>query len=100
MYNIYMSEWESGVNQLTDPIKDTLLHLPRETLRAGRELATESPRKAFRTIANISLGVVRMPLLLLLNVPLLPTGITAGQMNANMQNSIQRQQMRNRGLAA
>jgi len=67
-----MEEWDSGIDQLTKPIGDALLHVPRETMRAGKELATEAPRKAFRTISGITWNVVRLPLTLLMNIPLLP----------------------------
>jgi len=67
-----MEEWDSGIDQLTKPIGDALLHIPRETVRAGKELATEAPRKALKTIAGISLNIVRFPLTLLLNIPFLP----------------------------
>lgn len=68
-----MEEWDTGRKQLTDPIKDTLLYLPKETVRAGKELALTAPRKAFQTILGISWKTVRLPLVALLNLPLLPT---------------------------
>ena len=67
-----MEEWNSGIDQLTKPIGDALLHVPRETLKAGKELATEAPRKVLKTITNISLNIVRFPLTLLMNIPFLP----------------------------
>jgi len=62
-----------AINQLTDPIKDALLFMPRETLRAGKDIALGAPRKAFKTITGIMLNVARLPLIALLNLPLLPT---------------------------
>jgi len=67
-----MEEWDTGLNQLTEPIKNTLLYVPKETVRAGKEMATGAPRKAFKTIMGISLSIVRLPLTLLMNLPLLP----------------------------
>ena len=68
-----MSLEKSGIDQITDPIKDTLLYVPKETLRAGKELATEAPRKAFKTILGISWKIARLPLIALMNLPLLPS---------------------------
>lgn len=67
-----MEEWNSGIEQLTKPIGDVLLHVPRETVKAGKELASEAPRKAFKTISGITWKIVRLPLTLLMNIPLLP----------------------------
>jgi|TARA_Y100000310_G_scaffold345391_1_gene464399 hypothetical protein len=67
-YNMYVDE----MKPITDPIVDTLLYLPRETLRAGKELAAEAPRKAFKTITGITWNIVRLPMFMLMNIPLLP----------------------------
>lgn len=76
-----MSEWESGINQLTTPITNTLLYLPKKTLEAGKDMALGAPEKAFRGIVGISLSVARLPLMALLNIPFLPNGTNIGKIH-------------------
>ncbi|PIQ76705.1 hypothetical protein COU78_05430 [Candidatus Peregrinibacteria bacterium CG10_big_fil_rev_8_21_14_0_10_49_24] len=76
-----MPEWESGLNQLTTPIADTLLYLPRKTIETGKDIALGAPEKALRGIVGISLRVARLPLMALLNIPFLPHGTNIGKIH-------------------